>query len=241
MKNMFLMSRARQNSNQVWFEHVNDELVEFIGNGKKIMIITFAIVLPEVLKKRKASIGEFFERNFGNSLTLEWLDNPNAYRNHDALTEADCILVTGGNTYKLLSDLGRNDLIDVLKEKVEDGTKFIGYSAGSNIACPHIRATNDKNIINQREYDFTGLNSVPFLINPHYPAKNTSSRNSRQAELEELVLMNPRETVIGLEDGSYIAVEGEKITLKGTQGAVLFKKSLIQELDSGVDLTYIAA
>ena len=50
-----------------------------------------------------------------------------------ALQNADGIFTGGGNTFLLVSQLYKNNLMSVLADTVKSGTPYLGTSAGSNI------------------------------------------------------------------------------------------------------------
>jgi len=84
----------------------------------------------------------------------------------EAVSQADVIMVGGGNTFSLVHKIHSNGLVKPVRRKVLEGTPFIGWSAGSNVACPTLRTTNDMPIIMPR--NFQCFDFVPFQINPHY-------------------------------------------------------------------------
>jgi dipeptidase E len=56
-----------------------------------------------------------------------------------AVKDAEVIVVGGGNTWQLVRMMHDNHLMDAIQEKVASGTPYIGWSAGSNVACPTLR------------------------------------------------------------------------------------------------------
>ena len=135
------------------------------------------------------------------------------------VNESDAIMVSGGNTFHLVYELHRNGLIGPVRRKVMEGAPYIGWSAGSNVACPTLRTTNDMPIVMPASFQCFDL--VPFQINPHYidpypEAVNdalTHAGESRQDRIEEFLCVNPEITVVGLREATALWVENDRITL----------------------------
>ena len=60
-----------------------------------------------------------------------------------AIGEAEGLFVGGGNTFRLLSELYRLDLLGTVRRRVREGMPYLGVSAGCNVACPTMKTTND--------------------------------------------------------------------------------------------------
>lgn len=135
------------------------------------------------------------------------------------LADADLIIVGGGNTFRLLYELYRCDLIGALRGRAAEGAAYIGWSAGSNVACPSIRTTNDMPIIWPPACE--ALDLVPFQINPHYTDVHPSGHQgeTRAERLAEFTTLNPDVPVVGLREGSSLHIEAGKIRLLGEQSA----------------------
>jgi len=73
-----------------------------------------------------------------------------------------------------------NNLIDIVRKKVLAGTPYIGWSAGSNVACPTIRTTNDMPVVEPDS--FRAFNLIPFQINPHYLDANPAGHAGETRE-----------------------------------------------------------
>lgn len=141
-----------------------------------------------------------------------------------ALSRAEAIVVGGGNTFQLLHSLRRNGLLDAIRARVEDGTPYIGWSAGANLACPTVKTTNDMPIVEPPS--LTALNLIPFQINPHYTDAKLAGHNgeTRADRLAEFIEINPNTYVVGLREGSILRIEDERISLLGDHAATVFIK-----------------
>jgi len=141
----------------------------------------------------------------------------------EAVKNAQGIFVGGGNTFVLVSQLYRNKVLLPIKEAVKSGTPYLGTSAGSNICGLTMNTTNDMPIVYPPSFKTLGF--VPFNINPHYldPIEgSTHMGETRAIRIKEFHAYN-NQPVIGLREGSWIAVEGDKLTLKGTLEARIFE------------------
>ena len=157
---LLLLSNST-NPGESYLGYPKQTIKSFLGDKPlNIVFVPYAAVTfsyDEYAAKVNGSLNEV-------GLTVKGIhtfDNP-----QDAIRNADAIMVGGGNTWKLTRTLQDNGLIDLIREKVQKGTPYIGWSAGSNVACPTLRTTNDMPII--APLSFETFNLVPFQINPHY-------------------------------------------------------------------------
>ena len=140
---------------------------------------------------------------------IESLHHRNA---HEVLSHADAILVGGGNTFNLLKETQDRGLLDAIRRQVkDDGIPYIGWSAGTNLASPTIRTTNDMPIVEPRTFD--ALDFVPFQINPHYLDASPDGHfgESRETRINEFLDMNQNVIVAGLREGMMLRIEDEEI------------------------------
>ena len=143
----------------------------------------------------------------------------------NAVQKASAIVVGGGNTWMLLNLLRKNKLIDPIRKKILAGAPYIGWSAGSNVACPTIRTTNDMPVAEPSS--FKAFNLIPFQINPHYLDANPEGHagETREQRIEEFIEVNPEIWVAGLREGTMFLLENGKIQLIGPRKARIFKKN----------------
>jgi dipeptidase E len=147
-------------------------------------------------------------------------DNPK-----DAIKSAEAIFTGGGNTFVLVNQLYKNNLMSELRSTIESGTPYLGTSAGSNICGLSIGTSNDMPIMYPPNFNTLGL--IPFNINPHYldpEPGSTHMGETRETRIIEFHEFNSQ-PVIGLREGSYLEVKGSKIVLMGPLKARVFEKN----------------
>jgi dipeptidase E len=158
----------------------------------------------------------------------------------EAIRKASAIIVGGGNTWKLLKMIRENNLIDIVRQKVTSGTPYIGWSAGSNIACPTIMTTNDMPVVEPDS--FKAFNLIPFQINPHFTDVILPGHagETREQRIEEFTEANPGIYVAGLREGTMLIRENNKLSLSGQGNVRVFKKGEIPaEYASSDDLSFL--
>ena len=157
-----------------------------------------------------------------------------------AVEEAEALFIGGGNTFRLLDTLWRTALIEPIRRRVIAGMSFVGASAGSNVAGPSIRTTNDMPIVEPPS--FAALALVPFNVNPHYQdpiAGSTHMGETREQRIAEFHEENDP-PVVGLREGAWLVVDGSSIALEGRTGARLFRRGQTPtEYPSGARLDFL--
>jgi len=140
-----------------------------------------------------------------------------------AVDSAEAVVVGGGNTFQLLARLYQDRVLGPIVKRVRGGAPYIGWSAGSNVACPTIMTTNDMPIVEPPSFQALGL--VPFQINPHYTDASIPNHGgeTRAERLIEFIAANPDLPVIGLREGSILRVEDGRTTLLGDRPAIVFR------------------
>jgi dipeptidase E len=135
------------------------------------------------------------------------------------LATADLVIVGGGNTFQLLRECRARGLLEAIRSR----PRYLGWSAGANLACPTIKTTNDMPIVDPGGLEALGL--IPFQINPHYlnvalPGHHGETRDERLAEFARA---NPTLPVMGLPEGDWLRGSGASIELGGPHAAVWFE------------------
>lgn len=218
-RRLLLLSNGSELIGQNPTEFAHGALKDFFGAAvKRVLFVPFAAVIH--------SEDEYLARvrkNFG-PLGYEAESLHQAADAREAVERADAIAVGGGNTFHLLRGLYRAGVVELIRERVGLGTPYVGWSAGSNVACPTIRTTNDMPIVEPPTLDALGL--VPFQINPHYTDFHPPGHmgETRDERLTEFAHANPGVRVIGIREGTMLRVEADDISLVGDKPARLFLK-----------------
>lgn len=141
-----------------------------------------------------------------------------------AIMQAEAIAVGGGNTFQLVNELLRTGMMQAIREKALYGTPYIGWSAGSNVACPSLRTTNDMPITEPLSFNCMGL--IPFQINPHYLDAHPGNHGgeTREQRIEEFLVINPNIYVAGLREATLLELTNGQLQLKGRHPMRVFRK-----------------
>ncbi|NVO20844.1 MAG: dipeptidase PepE [Bacteroidetes bacterium] len=157
-----------------------------------------------------------------------------------AVEESSCIIIGGGNTFRLVQLLHEKGIMAPIRNKVMDGTPFLGWSAGSNVACPSMKTTNDMPIAYPASFDT--LNLVPFQINPHYLDVHPDDHGgeTREQRILEFLEINRNITVVGLREACALQYEFGHVFLKGSRPMRVFRYHTVPvEYESKEDIDFL--
>jgi len=204
-----------------YLDHAMPAVREFLGPARRLAFVPFA------LKDQAGYTARARERFAREGIEVVGITADPA--GGAMLAAAEAVFVGGGNTFRLLDRLQRSDLLGVLRTRAQDGMPYLGASAGTNIAAPTIRTTNDMPIVQPPSFESLGL--VPFQINPHYIDPDPSSRHMGETREERLrEFLEENETpVVGLREGAWLRVAGSSLRLEGTAGARIFRRGRAPE------------
>ena len=202
-----------------YLEYLKPEIQNLFSETNEIIFVPFArpggISHEEYTKKAR----EFFTQiNIKVKGLHEFEDKI------EALNSAKGIFTGGGNTFLLVKTLHEENLMQVVKENVENGTPYLGCSAGSNIGGLNMKTTNDMPIVYPPSFECMGL--VPFNINPHYLDPNPDLKHNgetRETRIKEFLTQNDTK-VVGLREGNWIRKIGQKITVEGKELTRIFER-----------------
>jgi dipeptidase E len=215
------------------FEHAIGAVAEIVGKARALHFVPFAIANHALYTDR---VQELLAVLGVPVIGLDAVPDPQA-----AVEQAEVLFIGGGNSFRLLSELWELGLIEPIRRRVQAGElRFIGSSAGSNMACPTLRTTNDMPIVQPPSFEALGL--IPFQINPHYQdADPTSTHRGETREQRILEFLEENDVaVLGLREGSWLRRLGASLTLDGIVGGRLFQRGEEpRELQPGDDLSWL--
>jgi dipeptidase E len=212
-------------------EHAIDAFDAFVGDAPSILFAPFAVANHDAYLARVQAV---LDRLGVPVIGLHAVPDPVA-----AVEQAGVLYIGGGNSFRLLSALWRLQLIESIRRRVQAGElRFIGSSAGTNMACPTLRTTNDMPIVQPPTFEALGL--IPFQVNPHYVDADPNSTHrgeTREDRLFEFLEENDV-AVLGLREGSWLRRDGQALTLHGIAGGKLFRRGAApREVNPGDDLS----
>lgn len=206
------------NPGEGYLEYPKQHIKEFLGEKSvNAIFIPYAAVTFSFKEYEEKVNARFAE--IGHQVTsIHRFINP-----IDAIENADAIVVGGGNTWQLVKMLQDKGLMKAIRKRVKKGTPYIGWSAGSNIACPTLKTTNDMPIVEPSS--FKTLKLVPFQINPHYLDDNPSNHGgeTREVRINEFIEANQNTYVVGLREGTMLLLDQNDLVMLGNRNARIFK------------------
>ncbi|MFD2941446.1 dipeptidase PepE [Flavobacterium notoginsengisoli] len=232
MKSIIIASTSTLHGGK-YLEYILPALKSHFKNCKTILFIPYARPSGISHEEYTQKAAEAF-----NAIDIEVKGIHEFKDPQEAVKNAEGIFTGGGNTFLLVTQLYKNNVMQLLSETVKNGTPYLGSSAGSNICGLSMQTTNDMPIIYPPSFQTLGL--IPFNLNPHYLDPDLQSKHmgeTRETRIKEFHAFNSI-PVLGLREGSWLEVKGDKITLKGDLSARLFKQNQeAQELEPETDLS----
>lgn len=232
MKNLIIASTSTLHGGG-YLDYILPELKIHFASCKSIVFIPFARPGGISHQEYTSKVSEAFAKINIDVKGLHEFENPKK-----AIQEANGIFTGGGNTFLLVAQLYKFDVMNTLAETLNSGTPYLGTSAGSNITGLTMQTTNDMPIIYPPSFQTLGM--LPFNLNPHYLDPDTSSKHmgeTRETRIKEYHAFN-NVPVLGLREGSWLDVKGNTIILKGTLHARIFRRNIsAEEVASGTDLS----
>jgi dipeptidase E len=230
MARRLLLVSNSTNHGEGYLDHCMAEMKDLLGERRLVAFVPFAIF--DRAGYAAAAEARFESEGFAmQAVTAD-------AAGFGTLERAEAVFVGGGNTFRLLKTLQDTGLLKALRRRVDEGLVYMGASAGSNIAAPTIRTTNDMPIVEPSSFDALGL--VPFQINPHYidpPTGSTHMGETRGQRLTEFLEDNET-PVVAIREGVWIRVEEGSARLGGNRATRIFRRGVSpEEREPGADLS----
>ena len=201
-----------------YLDHAESEIRSFLGDVKHVLFVPYALFDRD---KYAATAQQRFQKMGYELTSVHVAEDPVA-----AVNETEAVFIGGGNTFRLLKTLYDFNLLDPIRERVSRGMPYIGSSAGSNVAAPTIKTTNDMPIVEPPSFKALGL--VSFQINPHYLDPDPNSKHMGETREERIMqFLEENDTpVVGLREGAMLRIDDGEIILRGSSGARIFRKGM---------------
>ncbi|MEO7049904.1 MAG: dipeptidase PepE [Ferruginibacter sp.] len=235
--NSVLALSNSRTGNAGFLETAKPMILDFLGNEKKVIaFVPFASVTKDY--EAYASMVSEALKDFSYTVKVVLPDNAK-----DTIANADVIMIGGGNTFKLLHDIYQFNLLDLIRDRVNAGIPYIGWSAGANITGVTIGTTNDMPIIQPKSFNALGF--LPFQVNPHYYNQKIDGHNgeTRDQRLTEHLIMNPGVAIVALPEGTLLKLEENKLTFNGNLNGIVFINEndniTRNEIKDGDNLSYL--
>ncbi len=217
-KRLLLISNST-NYGEEYLDYTKSEISSFLGKEvSEVLFIPYAGVSIS-WDDYTTKVENVFQKLGYDVNPIHKAEDPIA-----AIENAQAIVVGGGNTFNLVDVMHKLGLMEAIRQKVIAGTPYIGWSAGSNVACPSIKTTNDMPIVQPASFETLGL--VNFQINPHYTDSIIPNHNgeTREQRIREFLVANPETLVVGLKEGTMLRIDHEEIRYIGSKTIKVFRK-----------------
>lgn len=218
MKNLIIASTSTVHDG-TYLSYLLSEIAELFSETEEVLFIPYARPSGISHDEYTKIASEAFSKINKNIVGIHTFKNP-----IEAIKNAKGVFVGGGNTFVLVSQLYKNQVMQSLREAIFNGLPYLGTSAGSNICGLTINNTNDMPIVYPSSFKAMGV--IPFNINPHYLDPDPTSKHmgeTRETRIKEFHTQS-NIPVVGIREGSWLQVKGNEIILKGNLTSRIFEQ-----------------
>jgi dipeptidase E len=218
MKNLIIASTSTIHGG-TYLSYLLSEISDLFSETEEILFIPYARPSGISHDKYTEIASEAFSKIEKKIVGIHTFNNP-----IEAIKNAKGVFVGGGNTFVLVSQLYKNQVMQPLRESIFNGLPYLGTSAGSNICGLTINNTNDMPIVYPPSFKTLGV--VPFNLNPHYLDPDPNSKHMGETRETRIKEFHTQSTIpiVGIREGSWLQVKGDEIILKGEHSARIFKQ-----------------
>ena len=233
MKNDLLLHSSSRVHGGGYLAHAMEAIDEFLAGRKTLHFVPYAI------QDHDGYTRAVQEGLVGLGVKVVGIHEKGDPRR--AVEDAEVLFVGGGNSFRLVKAVREFGLIEPVRRRVAAGElSYMGSSAGTNMACPTIRTTNDMPIVQPDSFD--AFNLIPFQINPHYVDADPTSTHMGETRMDRIreFLEENDVAVLGMREGAWLRERGADLHLGGPNGALLFRRALDPEpFEPGADLSFL--
>ena len=121
----------------------------------------------------------------------------------EKISQTPCLYISGGNTFYLLQELKKKNLLPLIRERIHQGMVYLGELAGAIIASRDIfynHIMDDKNLAPGLT-EYSALSMVDFFVLPHwkeFPFEESSQQTAAayDGQLKLLKLTNQQAVLV---------------------------------------------
>lgn len=236
---MMLLSSSYVVDNKAYLGYCRKELRQFLSEESRVLFVPFAYLQHD-------DYTDLVSRSLGEIGVTVTSAHQVAVSDLESISEEyDAVFCGGGNTFLLLKELQQRNLLNLIRKAVGQGVRYMGSSAGANVACRTIGTTNDMPISEPESFQALGL--IPFNINAHYYERPKSFKHrgeTRRDRIAEFIALN-HVPVLAMREGAILLIDNGEARLVGRSGAILFqwddttKTPKETEVDPGESVTFL--
>jgi len=233
MKRLFLASTSTV-FGKPYLEYCSEALQEFFYGVKNLLFVPYARPGGISHDEYTRIAADRFQKLAISTQGIHTYSDP-----LEAVKDAEAIFIGGGNTFVLVNQIYRYKLHQAIREAVSNGCRYMGTSAGTNVAGLTINTTNDMPIVYPPGFEALGL--VNYNFNPHYLDPDPNSKHKGETRQTRIKEFHAQSTipVVGLREGSWIEVSGDSSILRGGQSARIFEQAIEPyEIENNSEITF---
>lgn len=198
--------------------HSLDKVVPLLGSSPKMLKVAFIPTASDAYRYRPwvdddrqmlLKLGfKVFQVGLQAQLSPDGFPVLDSKKNESELrmelAEADILFVGGGNTFYLLEQAQKSGFLQIAKEMVEEGTIYIGSSAGSILAGPDIAPAEFFDDPSEANAQGTvGLGFVDFIIQPHYDPTDPAFKRAQEKYKDEKFIPLDNSKLVFVDENEY--------------------------------------
>lgn len=130
----------------------------------------------------------------------------------EKISQTPCLYISGGNTFYLLQELKKKNLLPLIRERIHQGMVYLGESAGAIIASRDIfynHIMDDENLAPGLT-EYSALSMVDFFVLPHwkeFPFEESSQQTAAAYDGQLKLLKLTNQQAVLVTNWSYNVIE----------------------------------